>query len=194
MSLLYDSSFLGFKITSKGILLDPEKVISIREMPPPRNAKGVRRFLGATGFFRRHIHQYAAIAAPLTQLTRKDQPFGWGRKEQEAFNILKEKLVSAPVLRKPRFEDPFEVHTDASQTAIGTCLMQRDADGNPAAIAYFSRKLRGPETRYSATDSEALAVVEGVRAFDPYIYGRQFTVYTDHRPFTYSPVRLKTLA
>jgi len=177
--------FLGFKITREGILPDPEKVRSITEMRPPRNAKGVRRFLGATGFFRRHIHQYAAIAAPLTQLTRKDQPFSWGQKEQEAFNILKEKLVSAPVLRKPRFEDHFEVHTDASQTAIGACLMQRDADGNPAAIAYFSRKLRGPETRYSATDSEALAVVEGVRAFDAYIYGRQFTVYTDHRPLTY---------
>lgn len=88
-------------------------------------------------------------------------------------------------MQKPRLNDPFEVHTDASQLAIGACLMQRDAHGNPSAIAYFSRKLRGAETRYSATDAEALAVVEGVRAFDPYIYGRHFTVYTDHRPLVH---------
>jgi len=177
--------FLGFKVTPEGILPDPEKVRSIVDMTPPRNAKGVRRFLGATGFFRKHIPKYAAIAAPLTQLTRKDQSFRWGTLEQEAFQSLKDKLASAPILQKPRFNDPFEVHTDASQLAIGACLMQRDAHGNPSAVAYFSRKLRGAETRYSATDAEALAVVEGVRAFDPYIYGRQFTVYTDHRPLVY---------
>lgn len=82
--------FLGFKVTPEGILPDPEKVHRIVEMTPPRNAKGLRRFLGATGFFRNHIPNYAAIASPLIQLTRKDQPFKWETREQEAFQSLKQ--------------------------------------------------------------------------------------------------------
>ena len=174
--------FLGFIVSSKGILPDPEKCKAINEMPRPTNAKGVRRFLGATGFFRRHIPQYAKIAVPLTHLTKKDTKFTWTDESQEAFDKLKVKLTTAPALRNPDYKKPFEVHCDASKIAVGACLMQKGDDGTPHAIAYFSRKTKGAEVRYSATDSEALAAVEAVRAFDPYIYGRKFTIMTDHRP------------
>lgn len=177
---------MGHIISERVILPDPDKVSTIADMPRPKDAKGVRRFLGASGFFRRHIKNYAAIASPLFQLTPKDAKFQWNPDAQQSFDKLKAALVSAPVLRNPCYEKPFEVHTDASKMAVGACLMQRDDAGIAHAVAYYSRKLRGAETRYSATDSEALAVVEAVRAFDPYIYGRRFTVFTDHHPPCYT--------
>ena len=175
---------LGFIVSANGVAPDPDKVKAISEMSPPRNVKEVRRFLGASGFFRRHVKDYATIAAPLTSLTRKDQQFKWTESHDKAFDELKQALVTAPVLRRPDFEAPFEVHTDASGVALGACLIQR-IEGQPHAVAYFSRKLKGAEVRYSATDTEALAVIEGVRAFNAYVYGRKFEVFTDHRPLTY---------
>jgi len=177
--------FLGFKVTPEGILPDPDKVIAINNMPAPRTVKEVRRFLGCSGYFRKHIPNYAALAAPLTRLTRKDAKFVWTDEEEKAFNTLKQSLVEAPVLKKPNFTSPFEVHCDASKLALGACLMQRGPDDIPHAVAYFSRKLRGPETRYPAIDIEALAVIEGVRAFDHYLYGNKFLIFTDHRPLTF---------
>ena len=177
--------FLGFKVSKDGVSPDPEKVKSIEEMPAPRNVKEVRRFLGATGFFRKHIKAYASIAAPLSRLTRKDTSFVWGKEEENAFCKLKQTLATAPVLRRPDYDVPFEIHTDASKVAIGACLMQRGQDNVPYAVAYYSRKMQDAESRYPPIDMEALAVVEGVRVFDPYVYGRKFDIYTDHRPLTY---------
>lgn len=177
--------FLGFEVSGEGVAPDPSKVTCIAEMNAPKNVKGVRRFLGATGFFRKHIDGYATLAAPLTRLLKKDAPFAWGQEQEAAFKSLKQKLITAPILRQPDFTREFEIHTDASQIAIGAALFQRDDVGVPHAIGYFSRKLRNAESRYPAIDLEALAVVEGVRVFDPYVYGRRFKIYTDHRPLTY---------
>lgn len=178
-------SFLGFTISPEGVAPDREKVVAIMETPAPRTIKEVRRFLGATGFFRKHIEGYANIAAPLHLLLKKGQRWKWEEDQQQAFVKLKEKLAKAPVLKQPDFTRPFELHTDASSLALGAVLLQRDDQGAPHAIAYYSRKLRDPETRYPAIDCEALAVVEGVRVFDPYLYGRKFFVFTDHRPLVY---------
>jgi len=175
-------NFLGFTISPEGVLPDKGKVLAISKSPAPRTVREVRRFLGATGFFRKHIPNYATIASPLHLLLKKNQKWQWGPEQQTAFDELKERLVTAPVLRQPDFNKEFEIHTDASGVALGACLMQRDAEQTPYAIAYYSRKLRSAETRYPTIDLEALAVVEGVRVFDPYLYGRRFIVYTDHRP------------
>jgi len=177
--------FLGFTISPDGVSPNKDKVLAISNTPPPRTVREVRRFLGATGFFRKHVPGYATLASPLHLLLKKDQAWTWGPEQQAAFETLKEKLTSAPVLRQPDFSKGFELHTDASSIALGACLMQRDDDQTPHAVAYFSRKLRDAETRYPAIDLEALAVVEGVRTFDSYLYGRRFTVYTDHRPLVY---------
>ncbi|XP_037784669.1 uncharacterized protein LOC119580636 [Penaeus monodon] len=128
--------FWGHLISEEGILPDPDKVSTIADMPRPKDAKG---------------------------LTRKDAKFQWNSDAQQSFDKLKDDLVSAPVLRNPCYEKPFEVHTDVSKVAVGACLMQRDDSGIVHAVAYYSRKLRGAETRYSATDSEALAVEEALK-------------------------------
>ncbi|XP_042868781.1 uncharacterized protein LOC122251142 [Penaeus japonicus] len=178
----HEFQFLGYLITKEGIQPDPAKVEAIRTMKPPQNVRGVRQFLGCTGFFRKHIPIYAMIAAPLTSLTRKGRSFRWKEEHQQAFEELQRRLMSAPVLRKPDFNRPFEVHSDASQVA---CLMQRDGEGVPHDVAYFSRKLREVERRYPVIDIEALAVVEAVRNFDAYLNGKSFVIYTDHRPLVY---------
>jgi len=178
-------NFLGFTISPEGVHPDHDKVSAILDTPVPRTIKEVRRFLGATGFFRKHIQGYATLAAPLHLLLKKGQHWEWGKEQQEAFNKLKEHLVSAPVLKQPDFSRSFELHTDASSIAVGAALIQRDDDGTPHAVAYYSRKLRDSETRYPAVDCEALAVVEGVRVFDSYLYGRKFLILTDHRPLVY---------
>nr|XP_027229652.1 uncharacterized protein LOC113821374 [Penaeus vannamei] len=149
-----------------------------------RPVQDIRRFLGACGFFRRHIEGFATIARPLTRLTKKGVKFEWGV-TPTAFDTLKKALVRAPILRLPDFSQPFEVHSDASLQALGAALLQRDAEGVPYAIAYWSRVLKEAETRYPTIDLEALAVVEAVRVFDPYIYGRHFTIWTDHQPLTH---------
>jgi len=177
--------FLGFTISPEGVLPNQDKVVAIAKTPAPRNVREVRRFLGCTGFFRKHIPGYATISSPLHLLLKKNQKWFWGADQQKAFQELKDRLTTAPVLRQPDFNREFELHTDASSIAIGSCLMQRSDDSTPHAIAYFSRKLRGAESRYPAIDLEALSVVEGVRIFDSYLYGRHFTIYTDHRPLVH---------
>jgi len=174
--------FLGHLITPDGVLPAPDKFTVIRAIKTPRNQRHVRQFLGATGFFRRHVPNYARVASPLTRLLKKDTKFSWGKPQQEAFERLKQALATAPCLIQPNFEKPFELHTDASGTAIGACLMQLDKVGELHPVAYFSRKLRDAETRYPTIDLEALAVVESTRHYHPYLYGRRFRIFTDHRP------------
>lgn len=177
--------FLGHLITPNGVLPDPDKVKAIAQMTAPRTVKQVRQFLGATGFFRKHVKDYASVAAPLSALLKKGVKFHWGSEQQNAFETLKRKLASEPILKQPDFDRPFEVHCDASGVAIGACLVQRDDLGKPHAIAYYSRKLREGENKFPTIDVEALAVVEAVRTFDSYLYGRRFVIVTDHRPLVH---------
>ncbi|XP_069184050.1 uncharacterized protein [Procambarus clarkii] len=177
--------FLGFQVSTDGIRPDPDSCRAIAEMPRPRSARDVRRFLGAAGYFRRHIKGFASITAPLTDLVKKNAKFMWTSEHDEAYTKLKSQLITAPVLAVPDFDKEWEVHTDASGIAIGGCLMQRDSENHPHPVAYFSRKVKGPGVRYSATDKEALAVVESVRYFEPYLFQRHFAIFTDHRALTY---------
>ncbi|XP_037781113.1 uncharacterized protein LOC119577612 [Penaeus monodon] len=112
----------------------------------------------------------------------------------ESLENLKAALISAPALRNPDYELPFEVHCDPSKIAIGACLLQRDSNGIPHARAYFSRKKNSPKHGIVQPIVGALAVVESVRAFDPYIYGRKFTVYPRSRPLVYVFTRKKQRA
>ncbi len=140
-------------------------------MKPPTNVKKVRRFLGMCGFYRKHVPQFAKIAAALTNLTRDKAEFRWNDQCQEAFEKLKTRLTQAPILVKADIQRPFIVTTDASHTHVGGVLSQVQSDGSNKAIGYFSRKLKGAEFRFSATDMEALAVVLTCRHFGDTICG-----------------------
>lgn len=177
-------TFLGYKISSKGSQPDQKNVEAVLKMKPPTKVKEVRRLLGMAGFYRRHINNFAQIAAPLTNLTKKDHPFFWDDKCQEAFETLKSSLAQAPILARAQSHYPFILTTDASNTHVGGVLSQTQDDGSVKPLGYFSKKLNSTENRYSATDKEALAVVLSCRHFHHYLWGTSFTIFTDHQPLT----------
>ena len=176
--------FLGHLVSEKGCRPDPKNVEAVRKMRPPKTVKEVRRYLGMCGFYRKHIPDFAKIAAPLYELTKKEVDFKWTETCQASFETLKISLVEAPVLARAKVSQPFIVTTDASQTHVGGVLSQIQEDGSDRPIGYFSKKLKPPESRYSATDREALAIILTCRNFHHYLWGTKFTVHTDHRPLT----------
>ncbi|CEM35733.1 unnamed protein product [Vitrella brassicaformis CCMP3155] len=148
--------------------------------------KDVRGFLGMTGYYHKFIPAYAHIAAPLTALTRKDLQYTyeehWTDECTQAFEILKGLLCQAPVLAYPDFSKPFVLKTDASNVAVGAAMVQWDAEAeHERPIAFASRKLTANEPTYASQEQEALAVVWAIKYFRPYLYGRHFTIMTDHR-------------
>jgi len=177
-------TFLGYRISGDGCQPDPKNVEAIQKMKAPTKVKEVRRFLGMCGFYRKHVPNFAKIAAPLTNLTRSTSKFDWSDLCQVAFETLKELLTCAPVLVRAQTDKPFIVTTDASNTHVGGVLSQIQTDGTNKPVGYFSKKLNSTECRYSATDKEALAVLLTCRNFHHYLWGNRFTVVTDHQPLT----------
>ena len=173
--------YLGHIISKDGVKPNPEKVKAVREFPRPRNLKNIRQFLGLTGYYRRFIEGYAGIAKLLSHLLKDNVPFIWGNSEEKSFQDLKELLITEPLLIFPDFSKPFIVTIDASGYAIGGILSQGPINQD-RPIAYTSRTLNTAEVRYDTYEKEALAIVYSVLHFRPYLYGRKFTLVTDHKP------------
>lgn len=167
--------YLGHIISEKGIVVDPAKIKSIIDWPVPRNVKGVRGFLGLTGYYRKFIAGYGKIAKLLTELTKKEG-FHWGPKALKAFEELKRVMVTSPVLTLSDFSQPFEIECDASGRGIGAVLMQKRRP-----IAYFSEALSKNNLSKSAYEKELMALVLAVQHWRPYLLGRQFVVYSDQK-------------
>lgn len=176
--------FLGHIISENGSKPDPKNVDAITHMKAPKNIKEVRRFLGMTGFYRKFVPSYACLALPLTNLAKKEVDFVWTEDCQSAFEQLKEKLISAPVLVKAQMDRTFILTTDASKHYVGAVLSQGQDDDVEAVIGYFSKKLKPAEVKYSTTDREALAIVLACRNFSHFLWGSHFIVRTDHQPLT----------
>jgi hypothetical protein len=167
--------YLGHVISGKGVAVDPNKVESVVNWPIPKNVKGVRGFLGLTGYYRKFIRNYGKVARPLTSLTKKDA-FTWNDETHKAFETLKKSLISAPVLALPDFTKEFTIECDASGVGIGAILTQ---DKRP--IAYFSKALGVRNVAKSAYEKELMAVVLAIQHWRPYLLGRRFTVSTDQK-------------
>ena len=171
--------FLGFVVSSDGISPNPDKIEAVRSFPVPTSVKELRSFLGLSNYYRRFVEGFSKIASPLNRLTRKDAVFSWSPECQSAFQTLKDRLCYPPILSYPDFSHPFHLFTDASQTAVGYVLGQF-LDGKEHVIAYGGRELSHAETHYSTTEREALAVVDGIKRYQPYLSGKKFYVHTDH--------------
>ncbi|KAL4082984.1 hypothetical protein QTP88_028314 [Uroleucon formosanum] len=182
--LRHEVVYLGHLITDAGVKPDPTKISCVRDHPVPRNPIEIKRFLGLSGYYRRFIEKYSQIAKPMTTLLKKGQPFEWTAECQTAFETLVQKLVTAPILQYPNFEEPFILTTDASQYAIGSIISQGEI-GQDLPIAYASRTLNKAEQNYSTTEKELLSIVWSVKHFRPYLLGRKFRIYTDHQPLTW---------
>ncbi|KAE9602910.1 putative nucleotidyltransferase, Ribonuclease H [Lupinus albus] len=171
----HEVEYLGHLISAQGVAVDPEKIRSVIEWPLPRNVRGVRGFLGLTGYYRKFIAGYGKIAKPLTELTKKEG-FNWNPTALEAFDELKRVMTQAPVLTLPNFSQPFEIECDASGKGIGAVLMQ-----NRHPIAYFSKALSPNNLSKSAYEKELMALVLAVQHWRPYLLGRSFKVYSDQK-------------
>lgn len=171
--------YLGHTLNQEGVRPLKKKVEVIENYPQPKNVKEVRGFLGLSGYYRRHIPQYAEIAKPLTHLTKKNQNFEWSADCDKAFLTLKQALVSEPLLVYPDFSKPFILSTDASNQSVGA-ILSNVIDGNEHPICYASRQLSPCEKNYTTFEKELLAVIWAVKYFRCYLTNVHFTLYTDH--------------
>jgi transposase InsO family protein len=176
-------SFLGHVISERGITVQQHKVRAVNEWPQPRNKRDVRAFLGMSGYYRKFIPCYSDIAAPLTDLTKKDVKFEWTEREQAAFELLQYRLTSADVLAHPNPRRPYFVTTDASDFATSGVLSQEQDDGTMRPIAYFSRKMDDRERHYATHDKELLALVLAIDHWRCYLEGSEHPIMlrSDHR-------------
>ena len=168
--------YLGHIISKNGILMDPKKLRVIQEWPPPRNVHELQSFLGMCSYYRRFIAHFSMIAGPLHDLTKKKVPYVWTPKEQSAFNELKAKLMTQPLLVLPDLKKPFEVHCDACGDSIGAVLSQ---EGHP--IAYESRRLHEQEKNLGVYEKELISVIHALESWKHYLLGTAFVIYTDHQ-------------
>ena len=173
-------TYLGHVISAGGIRPNPKKVWAVQNLKAPASAKEVRTFLGLTGYYRRFVPAYAAIAEPLYRLTRAGALFRWGEQEQTAFDLMKSKLCEAPTLAYPRRERQNIVDCDASDVAAGAVLMQLTEEGNEVVIQYASYTFSGAETRWPTMEKEAYAVVWAVSTFRAYLLGSHVIIRTDN--------------
>ncbi|GJT43742.1 putative reverse transcriptase domain-containing protein, partial [Tanacetum coccineum] len=158
--------FLGHVIDSKGIHVDPAKIESIKDWEAPKTPTKIRQFLGLAGYYRRFIEGFSKIARPMTKLTQKSVKFDWGEKVEAAFQLLKQKLYSAPILTLLEESKNFVVYCDASHKGLGAVLIQKEK-----VIAYASRQLKVHEKNYTTHYLELGAVVFALKMWRHYLYG-----------------------
>lgn len=176
--------FLGHVVTTEGVKPNPNKIEAIKSWPLPKTSKELKSFLGTIGYYRRFIPKFAHIAKPMTiKLRGKTKSIEIDHDYEKAFEELKKIMTTDTLLAYPNFDEPFILTTDASNFAIGAVLAQLQA-GKERPIAYLSRTLSKAEEKYSATAKELLAIYFSAKTFRPYLYGREFSIYTDHEPLT----------
>ncbi|KAI3717497.1 hypothetical protein L1987_69148 [Smallanthus sonchifolius] len=173
---LKEVHFLGHVINEKGIHVDPSKIEAIKNWSTPKTPSEIRSFLGLAGYYRRFISNFSKVALPLTTLTQKDKPFVWEQKQEDAFQLLQQKLCDSPILSLPDGNDDFVVYCDASNQGLGCVLMQRGK-----VIAYASRQLKVHERNYTTHDLELGAVVFALKIWRHYLYGTKCVIFTDHK-------------
>ena len=196
-------AYLGFLLTPEGIKPGSDKLKAVAKAQPPSTVREVRQFLGLCNFFRNHVRNFAQVSAPLTKLTRKEDPWKSGPLPPEAlkaFRELQSYLTSDPVVAYPKRDRPYALITDAclgdnlKPGGLGAILTQVDPQGNHQVIAYASRKLQKHESNYTPFLLEMQAALWGMDHFGTYLRGRHFTLFTDHKPLEkLGKVHTKTL-
>jgi len=176
--------YLGHHIGLGQVSPREQKVRALVDFPRPTNRKGVQRFLGLAGYFRRFIPHYSEATCPLTELLKKNSKFVWSERCEQAFLDIKSRLASRPILRPPNYDLPFVMAVDASDVAVGACLFQV-VDDLEHPICYLSRKLNKHQRNYSTVEKEAFGLLFATRALSVYFGSSPVTVYTDHSPLQF---------
>ena len=182
-----ETRYLGLIIGTEGVKMDPKKTETVKNWPQPKTLKDVQAFLGFANFYRRFILGFSAIVKPLTALTRKDVKFLWSKDCQKAFTTLKERFISAPILKWFNPEKEIIVETDSSDFVSGGVLSQHDENGTLHPIAFFSKKLSTEECNYEIYDKELLAIIRAFEEWRPELEGSKYLVIviTDYKNLEY---------
>ena len=174
--------FLGYHINENGITPRKELVDSIIDFKQPKSKKEIKRFLGTVGFYHNFIEKFSDISYPLRHLTKDEVPFEWTPACSEAFELLKNRISTKPILAFPITNKPIIVEVDASGEAIGGVLTQEQQDGTIKPVAYYSCAMSKQEQKWDTFSKEAYALVVALRKWHTYLYGNKFTVKSDHNP------------
>ncbi|CAI6375032.1 unnamed protein product [Macrosiphum euphorbiae] len=174
-------AYLGYMLSADGVRPGEQKVQAIQQYPRPRNKHEVRRFLGLCGFFRRFIPRYSDIARPISELLKDKVPYMWTTLQEVAFQTMRVKLVSRPVLQLYNPTAHTEVHCDASSDGLSGMLLQRNGDGdNQLHLVHAVSKKTTPEERnYHSSKLELMAVVWSLNKLRHYLIGIKFLIITD---------------
>ena len=175
---------LGHSISQQGLQVDPNKIAIIQRVPPPQKQRDVRIFLGLVGYYQRFVKDFSKLASPLFGLLAKDSYFTWSKSCQEALDILKGKLTTAPILQGPNWALPFHIHVDASHKPIGVVSGQEE-EKFPYAIYFTSKNLSKAKLNYTVTKKEILAGLHSLNKFRHYITGYQTFVHIDYATIKY---------
>ena len=177
---LPEVKFLGHVVSGDGVAVDSSKIEAVMDWQTPKNVFEVRSFLGLAGYYRRFVLDFSRLALPMTRLTRKGIKFTWDEACEQAFQQLKTRLTTAPVLVIPTRELGYAVYCDASHDGLGCVLMQEGK-----VVAYASRQLKPHEKNYPTHDLELAAVVFALKSWRHYLYGEKFEVFSDHKSLKY---------
>lgn len=176
--------FLGHRIDAQGIHPTEDKLKAIVEAPAPKNVQELRSFLGLVNYYGKFIQNAATLLAPLNSLLRKEAKWRWSQECQCSFESAKKALISSQVLVHYDPALPIRLIGDASAYGVGAVIAHVLPDGSEHPVAFASRTLTKSERNYAQVEKEALSLIFGVRHFHTYLYGRSFTIVTDHKPLT----------
>ena len=177
--------YLGHLINEKGLHPTPSKVKAVTDARTPHNVSELKSFLGLMNYYSKFIPNCSIILSPLYSLLQKNSRWTWNFTEDDCFKQTKELLTSPQLLVHYNPNKKILLSTDASSYGIGAVLTQQMEDGSEQPIGIASRTLSPAEKKYSQLDKQALTIIFGVTRFHQYVYGRHFTLYTDHKPLTH---------
>nr|XP_027227085.1 uncharacterized protein LOC113819048 [Penaeus vannamei] len=179
-------TFLGHVIGQGQVAPVAAKVEAVLQYPTPVDRRGLMRFMGMAGYYRRFCKNFSQISAPLTDLLSTKRTFRWSEDCQQAFDNLKHLLCTAPVLRAPDIGKPFVIHVDASDSGVGAVLLQNKSEVlHP--VCYFSYKYKSYQKSYATVEKEALGIVLAIEKFRVYLTNsvHPVKIFTDHNPLTF---------
>ena len=171
---------MGHVVSNESVSVDPQKIEAVSNWPRPKNPTEIRSFLGLAGYYRRFVQNFSKVSAPLTNLTKKVTRYEWTGQCKEAFQELKKRLTSAPILALPTTDKDFTVYSNASRSGLGCVLTQEGC-----VIAYASRQLKTHERNYPTHDLELAVIVFALKIWRHCLYGVRCEVFTDHQSLKY---------
>ena len=179
--------FLGVIIGEDEVRMEKKKVQGVIEWPVPRSVKDVQKFLGLANYYRQFVKDFSKIAKPLYEMTRKETKWSWGERQQKAFEELKEKFTTEPVLVTLDLDKEMRVEVDVSDFAMGGVLLMKCEDEKWRPVAYISKSLNEAERNYKIHDKEMLAIIRCLETWRHFLEGAkdQFKIWTDHKNLEY---------